>query len=99
MLMILISIKNHKEAQLPELAVSSSILIGQSCADEKAQLHFAAEASVLDETVRSTINPDHQGGELPFDSDVAPFNLDKDLQALDVDQEPAASGHLNLSAD
>jgi len=104
MLMLLISIKNHKEASLPELAVSGSLLIG-SRPDEAVQLQFSAEASglpddqMLNETVRSTINPEHHGAELAFGSDVAPFALDKDLWPPAGDQKPEASDSLNLSAD
>jgi hypothetical protein len=108
MLMLLISIKNHKEASLPELAVSSSLLIG-SRPDEAVQLQFSAEASgllddhMLNETVihsvRSTINPDNHGAELAFGNDVAPFALDKDLWPPAGDQKPEASDSLNLSAD
>ena len=104
MLMLLISIKNHKEATLPELAVSSSLLIG-SRPDDAVQLQFSAEASglpddhMLDETVRSTINPENHGAELAFGGDAAPFALDKDLWPPAGDQKPEASDSLNLSAD
>jgi hypothetical protein len=54
---------------------------------------------MLNETVRSTINPENHGAELAFGGDIAPFALDKDLWPPVGDQKPEANDSLNLSAD